>query len=453
MAVLMLFSTSAWSMDLDSISPNKLLVYAKRMRYGINTDVNIERAAKIYTYLAKKGNAQAQRELGIMFLKGEGVDKNYKAAFYLLKKACVANDAKAICVMADTYQRGIGVRSNQKLALRLYLKASELGSAQGFYGVGNMLYKGLGVKQNYNKAEEYLLKGSEKGNAKCDFLLANYYAYGFGGTPNYNKAREFLDKAVKKGHGWTVDMTLFNKLDSVVKQNEEAASKSALAKAIISEKRSKVNDTSNILGHWKGTLVTYDWSKTRVLKEEPIAMEVSEDTCLVVNFQKKDSVVSVFRSDMQNANKWNKTVLRKEDDVYKWVPVSMVFELSADNSKLYADVSRVNSKTQNVLKPMALTLRRESGTTKNQEMVLVEAVKVTPLPIVDKFNIEMKVKSASTVSISMFNLVGAKVADYGNYQLDTGLNDIVLYSSQPKGEYILKIEGKGIKESLKVLHL
>ena len=42
-------------------------------------------------------------------------------------------------------------------------------------------------------------------------MLANYYAYGFGGTPDYSKAKEFLNKAVQNGHGWTVDMTLFNK--------------------------------------------------------------------------------------------------------------------------------------------------------------------------------------------------------------------------------------------------
>ena len=210
--MLLLSSTYTNAVSLDSISPSKLLRYAKRVRYGINTDVNLERAAKIYSYLAKKGNADAQRELGCMFLNGEGVSKNYKVAHSLLKKACLSNDTKAMCAMAYVYQYGLGTKTNKSLAFKLYLRAARMGNAIGCYGAGNMLYKGQGVKQNYQKAEEILLKGSEKGNAKCDFLLANYYAYGFGGTPDYSKAKEFLNKAVQNGHGWTVDMTLFNKL-------------------------------------------------------------------------------------------------------------------------------------------------------------------------------------------------------------------------------------------------
>lgn len=97
LTMLLLSSTYTNAVSLDSISPSKLLRYAKRVRYGINTDVNLERAAKIYSYLAKKGNADAQRELGCMFLNGEGVSKNYKVAHSLLKKACLSNDTKAMC--------------------------------------------------------------------------------------------------------------------------------------------------------------------------------------------------------------------------------------------------------------------------------------------------------------------------------------------------------------------
>lgn len=318
LTMLLLSSTYTNAVSLDSISPSKLLRYAKRVRYGINTDVNLERAAKIYSYLAKKGNADAQRELGCMFLNGEGVSKNYKVAHSLLKKACLSNDTKAMCAMAYVYQYGLGTKTNKSLAFKLYLRAARMGNAIGCYGAGNMLYKGQGVKQNYQKAEEILLKGSEKGNAKCDFLLANYYAYGFGGTPDYSKAKEFLNKAVQNGHGWTVDMTLFNKLDSIIKQNNLAASKPSLAKAQGRSTTVKVDNSSDVIGSWKGTMSLYDWGKTRVLSEEPIAIEVSQDTCLVVTCLQNDSIISVFRSDKQLVNKWQKEHITKEDKIYKY---------------------------------------------------------------------------------------------------------------------------------------
>ena len=117
-------------------------------------------------------------------------------------------------------------------------------------------------------------------------------------------AKDFLKKAVRNGHGWTVDMTLFNKLDSVIKQNNIAASKPALAKTKGNNRTEKVENISDMIGSWKGTMAQYDWGRTRVLSEEPIAIEIFQDTCLRVACLQKDSVISVFRSDKQLDNKW-----------------------------------------------------------------------------------------------------------------------------------------------------
>lgn len=453
LTMLMLSSTYGNAVSLDSISPNKLLRYAKKVRYGINTDVNLERAAKIYSYLAKKGNTDGQRELGCMFLKGEGVPKNYKIAHSLLKKACLSNDAKAMCAMAHVYQYGLGTKTNKSLAFKLYLRAARMGNARGCYGAGNMLYKGQGVKQDYQKAEEILLKGSEKGNAKCDFLLANYYAYGFGGTPDYSKAKEFLNKAVRNGHGWTVDMTLFNKLDSVIKQNNIAASKPSLAKAQGKSTTVKVDDSSDMIGSWKGMMSLYDWGKTRVLSEEPIAIEVSQDTCLVVTCLQNDSIISVFRSDKQLDNKWQKEHITKEDKIYKWIPLSIFFEKSSDNNTLYAYVNRLNASKRSALKPVKLTLQREGSTTNISNVLLDGRVNVSPLPVQNDFTITLSVTSVTEVNVSIFNLAGVKVADYGTRQLNAGNNSLSFHSLLSAGEYILKIEGKGVHEVLKIIHL
>ena len=453
LTMLLLSSTYTNAVSLDSISPSKLLRYAKRVRYGINTDVNLERAAKIYSYLAKKGNADAQRELGCMFLNGEGVSKNYKVAHSLLKKACLSNDTKAMCAMAYVYQYGLGTKTNKSLAFKLYLRAARMGNAIGCYGAGNMLYKGQGVKQNYQKAEEILLKGSEKGNAKCDFLLANYYAYGFGGTPDYSKAKEFLNKAVRNGHGWTVDMTLFNKLDSVIKQNNIAASKPALAKAQGRSTTVKVDNSSDIIGYWKGTMAVYDWGKTRVLSEEPIAIEVFQDTCLVVTCLQNDSVISIFRSDKQLDNKWQKEHVCKTDKIYKWIPLSISFEKSSDNFTLYANVNRLNASERSALKPVKFTLQREGSTTNISNVLVDGKVSVSPLPMQNDFTVTLSVTSATDVNVSIFNLAGMKVADYGTRQLNAGSNSLSFHSTLSAGEYILKVKGKSVREVLKFIHL
>ncbi len=346
MALVMFFSSYAIAESADSISTGKLLRYAKRLRYGINTDVDMQRAANVYGYLAKKGNVVAQRELGRMFLRGEGVQRNSKAARLWLHKACLANDAKAMCIMADIYQHGLGVKTNKSLAFKLYLQAARMGNSQGCFGAGSMLYKGQGVKQDYQKAKVFLQKGSEMGNAKCDFLLANCYAYGYCGTPDYSKAKEFLNRAVQNGHGWTVDMTLFNKLDSVMAQND-VAPKPVLAIAKDKSIRIPVEHAADVVGFWKGTMAVYDWGKTRVLSKEPIMLEVTQDTSLVVTCFQNDSIVSVFRADRQIDNLWKKEHIGRADKIYKWIPLSVLFEKSADTYTLYAHLNRLSINTSN----------------------------------------------------------------------------------------------------------
>lgn len=451
--VLIFFCTYANAVNLDSIAPGRLLKYAKRARYGINTDVDLLRAAKIYMFLAKKGNADAQRELGDMYLKGEGVSQNIGLGRTYLKKACLAGDSKAMCMMANVYQRGIGVHTNMKLAFSLYLAAAKKGNSRGYYGVGNMLYKGIGVKQDYNKAELYLLKGSEEGDAKCDFLLANYYAYGFGGNPDYEKAKSFLNKAVKNGHGWTVDMTLFNKLDSVIKLNVEQLTKPLRARTNNIEKVAKVQSHSEIVGIWSGSMATYDWSNSRVLKEEPIEVEVSNDSCLFLTCIQKDSIISAFNADEQIENKWKKRKVIQDDLNYKWIPISCSFEATEDGTKLYVQMKRLNTSNRSILKPVKLTLMRADATTGINNNLIIEDIKISPLPIKSEYTLSINSKKDVAVSIGVYNLAGVKVADHGNCHLNIGSNVLSFHSNLSAGTYILKVTGKGVDKSLKVLHL
>lgn len=443
------FTTNIHGTPLDSISPGKLLRIAQKARYGINTDVNLQRTVKIYKYLAKTGNIVAIRELGCMYLKGEGVNQDYKLAYYLLKKACLAKDTKALCIMAKVYQRGLGVKSNQKIAFKLYLQASRLGSPQGYFGVGNMLYKGLGTKQDYKEAEKYLLKGSDKGSAKCDFLLANYYAFGFGGSPDYTKAKDYLTKAVKNGHGWTIDMTLFNTLDSIIKLNNIGATKPAMAKSMGVNSKLKVGNTTDILGRWNGTMAIYDWSKTRVLEKNPISIEIKDDSSLVVTYLQKDSIISVFKSDKQVENGWKKNILRKEDSRYKWIPLYLSFDMSADKNTLYASMNRLNTKNRSLLKPAKLQLVRETATT-GISNVNSKGIQLSSKVIHGTISIKLHAENETDVRVKLYNIAGVKVSDCGSYHLNIGDNQLMFPSLHSHGEYIVKIEGKDINQSLKV---
>ncbi|RCH81468.1 hypothetical protein CU098_001487, partial [Rhizopus stolonifer] len=87
----------------------------------------------------------AQRELGKIYLTGQGLATDYPMAVDLLVKAAAKNDAEAIAFLGDCYQKGTGVEKSLEIAAEHYLRAATLGYpyaypaiAELYYQVGNM---------------------------------------------------------------------------------------------------------------------------------------------------------------------------------------------------------------------------------------------------------------------------------------------------------------------------
>ena len=62
-----------------------------------------------YRVLAKKGDAEAQNNLGVMYDYGEGVPKDYAEAVKWYRKAAVQEDAEAQSNLGFMYLTGYGV--------------------------------------------------------------------------------------------------------------------------------------------------------------------------------------------------------------------------------------------------------------------------------------------------------------------------------------------------------
>lgn len=67
---------------------------------------------------AKKGDAGAQDDVGVMYAEGAGVERNDKAAVFWLKKSAEQGHVLGSCNLALHYARGQGVRKNPVLALK-----------------------------------------------------------------------------------------------------------------------------------------------------------------------------------------------------------------------------------------------------------------------------------------------------------------------------------------------
>jgi len=102
--------------------------------------------------LAQRGVVDAQLNLGLMYVNGDGVPQDYKEAVKWFEKAVEQGDAMAQYTLGLMYVNGDGVPQDYKEAARLYEKAAEQGYAKAQYNLGSMYGNGKGVLQDYVKA-------------------------------------------------------------------------------------------------------------------------------------------------------------------------------------------------------------------------------------------------------------------------------------------------------------
>lgn len=75
----------------------------------------------------ENNDVYSQRELGKIYLTGQGVNTDYSLAVELLKKAAAKNDAEALTFLGDCYQKGVGVQKDIQVAIEHYSQAAKLG--------------------------------------------------------------------------------------------------------------------------------------------------------------------------------------------------------------------------------------------------------------------------------------------------------------------------------------
>ena len=78
---------SSPSTDFAGMSAQEICESAKKLYLGKGVQVDYLGAYKYFTESANSGNAEAARYLGMMYLKGKGVEKNLKISYDWFEKA------------------------------------------------------------------------------------------------------------------------------------------------------------------------------------------------------------------------------------------------------------------------------------------------------------------------------------------------------------------------------
>ena len=160
-------------------------------------DGNYKQAKRYYERAMSLGDISAKVGLGILYLYGNGVKKNYKKAYELFYEAAQQNSDFAQWLIGTMYEEGVS--QDYKLAKEWYEKASSNGSSSALVSLGELYEKGLGVAKDYDKAIYWYTKAADKGDAEAQVQLGWIYDVIF---HNYGKAREYYEKSAEQGNAW-----------------------------------------------------------------------------------------------------------------------------------------------------------------------------------------------------------------------------------------------------------
>lgn len=149
---------------------------------------------------ANNGDITALTALGIQYLTGVDVDKDYVLAKKIFEKCCEEKVSHAFFGLGMIYEYGYDVDIDITKAYDCYSKGASLNSPECLYKKGLFLLNGLGVDQDINEALNTFKKGATGQNANCLFALANMYDRGIGVEQNEKTALNYFHLATELGH-------------------------------------------------------------------------------------------------------------------------------------------------------------------------------------------------------------------------------------------------------------
>ncbi len=182
-------------------------------------------------YEACGDNPYAQIGLSMLYISGQGVEKNKEKAVELVSSviesgvvegyltsgiaAADENDyvlalecfhkvldgtepvfmAVAMNNMGMMYKNGLGVEQDYTMAMEWFEKSAALNDSTAMSNIGFLYGDGLGVEQDYAKAMEWFEKSAALYNSHAMNNIGYLYENGFGVEQDYAKAMEWYEKS------------------------------------------------------------------------------------------------------------------------------------------------------------------------------------------------------------------------------------------------------------------
>ena len=156
---------------------------------------------------AESGDAHAQTEAALAFLKGDGVDADPMAAIRWSQTAAAQGDANAQFILASLYAEG--VKPNPQRAFRWFSTAAAHGNAKAMHNLAMAYLNGQGTEKDTAAAINWLVKAANGGYRDSAFDLAVLYERGEGVARSPQDALKWYDSAASFGDSQAAERAKF----------------------------------------------------------------------------------------------------------------------------------------------------------------------------------------------------------------------------------------------------
>lgn len=158
---------------------------------------------------AELGDSDAQYEIGLCYLNGDGVDKDIPEGVKWVKKCAnktnYTSHILACKKLAQIYTQGVGVSRDYEEARFWWEKLAKKNDSEGKLMLGLFYEYGIGVDKDYRKSfslyksvKDHEHRSTElvvRAQSKCGYFLS----MGYGAPKDSGAARMWLEMAAKKG--------------------------------------------------------------------------------------------------------------------------------------------------------------------------------------------------------------------------------------------------------------
>ncbi|WP_421591585.1 caspase family protein [Shinella sp. M27] len=168
-------------------------------RKGLGVEKDVSKAFALYLHAAELGHMEDQGNVGYMYMQGQGVKQDYKQAMKWLAMAGDQNWAPALDKMGLLYLNGFGTKADVAKALDFFQRGANLGDRNAMVNLATLYMQGNGVKQDNAIARDIFTRAARLGAVAAYMNLGNIYNEGKGVKPDPMEAAFWYTLASREG--------------------------------------------------------------------------------------------------------------------------------------------------------------------------------------------------------------------------------------------------------------